>query len=421
MSRVAAVVALAALSSFSRARANGAFPDSMGILLPADQPNRILASTNFGLLVSEDDGASWSWICEEAVGINSFLYQQGGPPNDLIVALSVNGLSYSGDFGCTWNRPGGSISTLFVDDAFPDAVNPGNVYALVRSSFTGTAVSVLQQSLDGAQTFGAPLLTSSGSQHFSGVENARSSPQTIYVTLYDLPPSPAHPYIVRSYDGGRTWRQPFFDPGPAFNARTIRLIAVDPGNASRVYLRLTDVTNGTESLGIYDDGAGTLRDAYRMPSVMSAFLRRSDGAIIVASRDGSAFISTDNGATFAVWPNAPHLRALGERNGVLYAVADNFVDGFAVARSGDQGATWQPLVRFEQLTGPKSCGDLANICAAPWQRLQNTLGLSPPDAGSPTPRHGCGQGPAAEGVSSLATVILVMVAIGSLAVRRRGR
>src|SRR5215472_19328530 len=114
MSRVPAVLALAALFSSSPARANGAFPDSMGILLPADQPNRIIASTNFGLLVSEDDGANWSWICEEAVGINSFLYQQGRPPNDLIVALSVDGLTYSADFGCTWHRPGGSISTLFV-------------------------------------------------------------------------------------------------------------------------------------------------------------------------------------------------------------------------------------------------------------------------------------------------------------------
>jgi hypothetical protein len=198
---------------------------------------------------------------------------------------------------------------------------------------------------------------------------------------------------------------------------------VDPSNARRLYLRLTDVTTGRESLGIYDDDVGRLQDAYPMPSAMSAFLRRSDGAIIVASRDGSAFISTDQGATFAVWPNAPHLRALGERNGNLYAVADNYVDGFAVGRSRDQGATWQPLIRFEQLTGPKSCGDLPTICAGPWQRLQTTLGLSAPDAGDAAPsrpRSGCSEGPSAEGVSwSVSAMILAVVAIGFLGVRRR--
>jgi hypothetical protein len=50
------------------AQANGAFPDSMGILLPVDQPNVIIATTNFGLLVSEDAGATFGWICEEAIG-----------------------------------------------------------------------------------------------------------------------------------------------------------------------------------------------------------------------------------------------------------------------------------------------------------------------------------------------------------------
>src|SRR5215470_5445975 len=84
-------------------QANGAFPDSMGILLPVDQPNRIIATTNFGLLVSEDAGATWGWVCEQAIGRNSFLYQQGAPPNDIIVAASVDHVSYSDDFGCTWN------------------------------------------------------------------------------------------------------------------------------------------------------------------------------------------------------------------------------------------------------------------------------------------------------------------------------
>ncbi len=112
---------------------------------------------------------------------------------------------------------------------------------------------------------------------------------------------------------------------------------------------------------------------------MTAFLRRSDGALIVGATRGQAFISTDQGAHFAPWPNAPHLRALGERNGILYAVTDNYLDGYAVGRSINQGATWEGLIRFEQLTGPKSCGDLPTICAGPWQVLRQLLRI---DGGS---------------------------------------
>src|SRR6266851_5651042 len=45
------------------ARADGAFPDEMSIHFPASAPHRILL-TNFGLAVSEDDGATWRYSCE---------------------------------------------------------------------------------------------------------------------------------------------------------------------------------------------------------------------------------------------------------------------------------------------------------------------------------------------------------------------
>src|SRR5262249_28449887 len=44
------------------AYADGAFPDEMQIFLPADQPHRIIVTTTFGILESNDDGASWQWI-----------------------------------------------------------------------------------------------------------------------------------------------------------------------------------------------------------------------------------------------------------------------------------------------------------------------------------------------------------------------
>src|ERR671939_416438 len=46
------------------ARANGAFPDEFSVHFPPNAPHRILIGANFGLLVSEDDGATWRYACE---------------------------------------------------------------------------------------------------------------------------------------------------------------------------------------------------------------------------------------------------------------------------------------------------------------------------------------------------------------------
>lgn len=423
------------------AQANGAFPDSMGILLPVDRPDVIIATTNFGLLVSEDGGATFGWICEEAVGTNAILYQLGAPPNDLVLAVAGGGLAYSADFGCSWNRSGGDISGAFVYDAFASPVDPLRAYALARHASYQSALD----SRDGYRVFGPEIFRSSGVyDYLSGIESSRSSPETLYVTIYNTWPPPFRTSIARSYDGGATW-EPLFVAGNELNGLTARgLIAVDPVNERRVYLRLANSVQGREFLGIYDDDpdpeSSTLRVALNVPARMTAFLRRPDGTIIVGASNGASFVSTDQGATFAPWPQAPHLRALGERNGILYAVADNYVDGYAVGRSLDQGATWEGLFRFQQLTGPKNCGQLATICEGPWQTLRRTLQLPLPDAGADggtdagnpdfdagngpppdQPAHsGCGEGPTGEGSSwPFSAMIIAIFAFRLLAIRRK--
>lgn len=434
----ALVVCLARL-----AQANGAFPDSMGILLPVEKPNVIIATTNFGLLVSEDGGATFGWICEEAVGTNAILYQLGAPPSDLVLAVAGGGLAYSADFGCSWNRSAGDITGAFVYDAFASPVDPLRAYALARHTSYQSAL----ESRDGYQLFGPEILRSSGVyDYLSGIESSRSSPETLYVTIYNNWPPPFRTSIARSYDGGATWER-LFVAGDELNGLTARgLIAVDPVNEHRVYLRLANTIRGTEYLGIYDDDpdpeSSTLRVALNMPSRMTAFLRQQDGTIIVGASNGASFISTDQGATFDPWPHAPHLRALGERNGILYAVADNYVDGYAVGHSRDQGATWEGLFRFQQITGPKNCGQLASICEGPWQTLRRTLGIPLPDAGTDagsgtdagnpdvdggtgsSPEHpahsGCGEGPAGEGSSwPFSAMIVLIFAFRLLAIRHK--
>jgi MYXO-CTERM domain-containing protein len=170
----------------------------------------------------------------------------------------------------------------------------------------------------------------------------------------------------------------------------IRILAVDSNDPNKVYLRIFD--NGfIEQLGVYDHASGKLELPLQLEHRMSAFLLRSDGAVVVATQDGAAFISTDDAQSFAPWQNVPHLRAIGERDGLLYAAANDAVDGYAVGVSSDLGASWQPLVSFAQVKGPLSCGNIAERCAIPWQNFLATIAMSAPE--DPLPGFDLDSGP----------------------------
>jgi photosystem II stability/assembly factor-like uncharacterized protein len=357
------------------ARADGAFPDSLGILVPSDQPDRILAATNFGLLVSNDRGEHFDYVCEDVIGMQASLYQIGPTPDDRLFAVTVDGLSQSSDAACSWAIATGPLTD--VADVFPDPSDALHVLAVARAPVgdAGTSAQALFESKDGGKSFAAtPLFKGPESSYITGVEITKSDPSTIYLAMYTYAPPPVHPYLVRSRDAGQTWER--IDLSSSLETALLRILAVDPEDASKVFLRIYD-NSAFERLGIYDDASGDVKVALKTESRMSAFLRRSDAALIVATRDSGTFISTDGGESFDMLKSAPHLRGLGERDGRLYAVADDVMDGYAVGVSDDQGESWQPLLHFKEIRGPLACGDVPARCAIPFQTLKQALATGP--------------------------------------------
>src|SRR5579871_1838129 len=112
------------------ARANNGIPGSLAILLPLDKPQEIGLGTNFGLILSDDGGATWSWTCEQLPTSMANIYNVGAPPADRFFALSpVTGLAFSADESCSWQLAGGAVAGLKVSDFFPDAGDPMHVLA----------------------------------------------------------------------------------------------------------------------------------------------------------------------------------------------------------------------------------------------------------------------------------------------------
>src|SRR5579871_249125 len=97
--RAAAVISLI-VAFAGPAHADGAFPDSLTLLLPPDHGQEVSFSSNFGLVTSPDFGGTWTYACEPAMGActtmcYAFLYQMGPPPQNRIYVESIAGLEYS--------------------------------------------------------------------------------------------------------------------------------------------------------------------------------------------------------------------------------------------------------------------------------------------------------------------------------------
>jgi MYXO-CTERM domain-containing protein len=431
------------------ARADGALPGSLGIMLPGDKPQEIVLGTNFGLIISDDSGSTWVWTCEQIPTSMANIYAVGPPPvtagslGDRFYALSpIKGLALSDDGTCSWQTAGGVLAGESVTDFFVDPTDPTRV--LAASAALDDAGDVgpasIYQSMDGGTSFGSqPLFTAPAGAAIVGVEIARMDPNVIYVAYYLTVTNGRDPVLVRSPDGGKSWN--ILDVQAALGPNMVRIFAVDPANSNLVYLRV--IANGAESVAITRDGGMTFAVPLTiMGGSATAFARLASGTVLVGARinfpgdgggaSGAGYRSTDGGLTFLPWTLSPqpHIVGLAERvtgaKSTLYLSGENYVDGWALASSSDEGATVTPLMSYDQVRGIKSCAQqtCASTCnyeemQAVWDTDVCTGALL--DAGTvappPSPKSGCHCGAAGEESPGIAS--LLILGLGLLVQLRR--
>src|SRR5579871_5644780 len=102
MRALALIAAALVIGMPAAARADGAFPAGQGVLVPADRPQEIVLVTNFGVVLSEDGGATWTWSCEQDANALGMLYQLGPQPRHRLFAIANEQLVYSDDESCSW-------------------------------------------------------------------------------------------------------------------------------------------------------------------------------------------------------------------------------------------------------------------------------------------------------------------------------
>ncbi len=411
---VGAVAALVA----STASANGRIPAANRIVLSPTNPNLVITRATYGILPSYDEGRTWTFLCEDALGLPQMATEDPAlgltAKSSLVAGLQMPaGLEVSRDDGCNWTCAAGSLANESIVDIAvrPDA--PDTVVALTNTPLPadaggGTHSQVFRSTDDGASwaSIGTPI---DPSVIATTVDVAPSDPHRLYVSATRGFGPTRTASLFASSDDGATWTE---WPAPLDPATETSLYigGVDPSDADRVYLR----TNGVSRLFVTvpSDAGVSFQTVLTLTGEMLGFALSPDGSKIYAgSESDGLFVGSRSSMTFLHRQSIVlgteggardvHVQCLAARAGELWACADE-PSGFIVGMSEDDGATFSPKLHLNGAEAPiactagtpvaLACGASANgshCPGAPCANLCAAVGCSP-SASQPTRSAACG-------------------------------
>lgn len=375
--RFLGAAALAALFALSAAQANGRFPAAGQLVIHPTEPSTLLVRATYGMILSQDAGQTWDWICEEAVGYSGTLDPPVAISHDgTVVAAIFDGLASAPDDHCGFSlQPG--VQRYMVDVSIDRSVD--NRVIAISSDGVGDNgfENIVWESPDGGRTLtqvaaipGNELLTLT-------LDAAPSNNQRLYVSALAKKEAADGEYeglILRSTDGGLTSERILL-PGTSLN-RAPFIGAIDPKNEDILYLRLDG--EGSPLLRSTDGGT-TFSTIFEEPNLaLRGFALSPDGKRIAVGGDGPAagvWIASVDDLKFEKRAGLA-VQCLTWGQAGLYACASEVFDGFSIGLSEDDGKTFTPVFRQGCLRGPLTCSDASSVgtyCPDRWEGSSVTL------------------------------------------------
>lgn len=337
------------------ASAHGRPPYVERIAFDPNDPDRIVLQFSFGLVVTEDGGASWTWVCGAAYGIDASW-------EDPDITITDDGATVIGTFTtavraaadlCTFEQPGGSIADTEVIDLEADPHDPDVVWALTTRG--GGDPELVQRTEDGGRswaTVGEPI-----DALLESVALAPSDPARVYVTglvpRTDLMPRRA--LLYRSTDRGERFTPIEIEILEGEEAPIV--VGVDPVDAERLFVRMPRrmLDREPERLLVSEDGGDMFVTAHTI-SQMRGFAISDDGRTVWAgSATGDGVWIARDGTLAFEQISTLHVRCLEIRGDTLWLCVDQLNSRFALGRSTDQGASVEELLYLDEVEDRPEC------------------------------------------------------------------
>ena len=360
-----------------QAHANGRMPGATELTISRSDPDHVLARATFGLVQSFDRGATWEWICEQAVNVSG----ETDPPialtedGSLVLLPPAGGTLISRDRGCTWSPAPAPLDESRAIDLTLDPGAPARVVVATSTIDTidGAGLvaytNALVETRDNAATW-TVLATLPSDFKIETLEIAPSDPARIYVSG-TASESPLIGVIERSEDGGQTWMRTTLDLPPS--SGSLFISAIDPTDPDRLWIRLPALGDRfglfPASLLVSSDKGASFAMLATTTMGMLGLAVSPDGTQLAygGPADGLQVGPSDGSGEFTRVSDL-RVRCLRWNADGLYACGTEPSDPFSVGLSTDHGVSFQPVYAMAE-TCPQACADgtsFALTCEAPW-------------------------------------------------------
>lgn len=366
----------------SSALANGRMPGANDLVFSAGDPARMVARATFGIVQSVDRGATWSWVCEQAIDVSGVV---ADPPitmtaDGTLVLLPPTGSALvSSDRGCNWVRVAAPLVATRGADLTVDPSDEKRVLVVtstlrkVDDAGFGVYENLVVETRDDARSF-VLLATLPGDFEAETIEVARSDARRIYVSGSDAH-DPRLGVILRSDDAGATWSRSILSL-PA-GTGSLWISGIHPRDPDRLWVRVAarGDTIGLLPARLYlsTDKGATFTMLAATTKGMFGFALSPDGSsvayggptdgLFVGPSDGSGFVKRSAlGVRCLRWP----LRD------ALYVCASEPADPFSLGVSSDDGLSFRALYKLTD-TCPATCAtgtSFADSCEVAWSQTR---------------------------------------------------
>ena len=311
------------------------------------------------------------------------------PRTERCSRASFDGLSITHGDSCSWAFASPELTSKFVIDVSTEKQTPAASVALSSDGHGNNQfTTILWGSPDNGVTWAKvgnalPL-------DFLGLtlDVAPSDPSRLIASgLAAVRDGKYLGVVERSIDRGQTWERSFI---PASDAGTgPYLAAIDPVMPERIYLRIDGAPG---RLLASSNGGETWDEIFVGQGSLKGFALSPDGATLLVGGDKDGVWRAATATLDFEKVSSVAVECLTWSGAEVFACASEFIDGFTIGVSLDEGTTFTALHHLPCLRGPLACAPGSSVdavCVGAWPSIATTLDVA-----------SCAQGQGGGGASS---------------------